>query len=300
MKRTATIGALIGACLLLTACSTATAEQPEGSTDALATFGHVHGLGVDTTSGTLFAAAHQGLFEVGTFRENGFQVADAVGLGAIAGRAQDTMGFEMYEQRMFASGHPDPREDLDIATPNLGLIVSEDTGETWDPVSLHGEVDFHDLVVAGEGEGELRMYGYDAGSGTIRVSSDSGETWTDGAQLPIRDLTVDAADPATVYATTEQGLAVSTDSATTFSLLPDAPPLFLVEATDSGLLGVATDGTLWAAARDGSWKETGTAEGDVQAMTYSTEPQPVLVLLDGRGIVASRDNGQTWETVLPS
>jgi hypothetical protein len=300
MKRTATIGTLVGALALLTACSTPTAEQPEGSTDALATFGHVHGLGVDSTSGALFAAAHQGLFEVGTFRENGFEVADAVGLGAIAGRAQDTMGFEMYEHQMFASGHPDPREELDIETPNLGLIVSDDSGESWAPVALHGEVDFHDLAVAEQSEGELRVYGYDSGTGTIRVSEDSGETWTNGAQIPIRDLTVDAEDSDTVYATTEEGLAVSADSATTFSLVPDAPPLLLVEATDSGLVGVATDGAIWAGARDGSWTEIGAADGEVQAMTYSSEPEPVLVLLDARGIVASRDGGNTWETVLPA
>jgi hypothetical protein len=299
MKRTTTIGTLVGALALLAACSAPTAEEPHGSTDALATFGHVHGLGVDTASGALFAAAHQGLFEIGTFRESGFEVADAVGLGAIAGRVQDTMGFEMYEHRMFASGHPDPQEDMEIATPNLGLIVSDDSGGTWAPVSLHGEVDFHDIAVTDLGEGEMRVYGYDSGTAIIRVSSDSGETWTDGAQMPIRDLTVDSADPDTVYATTEQGLAVSTDAATTFQLLPDAPPLLLVEATNSGLVGVATDGEIWAGARDGSWETIGAAEGEVQAMTYSTEPQPVLVLLDSRGIVASRDAGKTWETVLP-
>jgi hypothetical protein len=93
---------------------------------------------------------------------------------------------------------------------------------------------------------------------------------------------------------------VSADSAATFSLVPDAPPLLLVEATDSGLVGVATDGAVWAGARDGSWTEIGAAEGEVQAMTYSSEPEPVLVLLDSRGIVASRDDGKTWETVLPA
>jgi hypothetical protein len=37
----------------------------------------------------------------------------------------------------------------------------------------------------------------------------------------------------------------------------------------------------------------------VQAMTYSSEPEPVIVLLDSRGIVATRDDGKTWEIVLP-
>ena len=300
MKRTATIGTVVGVLALLTACSTPTVEQPEESTDALATFGHVHGLGIDATSGALFAAAHQGLFEVGTFRNGVFEVADAVGLGAIAGRAQDTMGFEMYEHRMFASGHPDPREDLDIETPNLGLIVSDDLGETWAPVSLQGEVDFHDLAVADQGEGELRVYGYDSGTGTIRISSDSGDTWTSGAQLPIRDLTVDSDDPDTVYATTEEGLAVSTDAARTFSLLADDPALLLVEATESGLVGVATDGVVWSGTPGGPWRSTGNAEGEVQAMTYSSAPEPLLVLIDSRGVVVSRDDGETWEAVLPA
>jgi hypothetical protein len=295
----AKLGTFAGVLALLTACSPPAPGRPGVSTDALAAFGHVHGFGVDTTSGRLFAAAHEGLFEIGTFRDGGFQVADIAGRGAIAGRAQDTMGFEMHEHRMFASGHPDPREDLALATPNLGLIVSDDSGETWAPVSLHGEVDFHDIAVAPDGEEGMRVYGYDAGAGTVMVSDDDGASWTTGAQIPIRDLTIDPEDSDTVFATTPDALVISTDAGATFSALPDAPALLLVEATSNGVIGIAVDGTVWVRDAGGAWRSTGAVDGDVEAMTWAARPQPLLVVLDARGIRWSADDGETWEDILP-
>jgi hypothetical protein len=64
-----------------------------------------------------------------------------------------------------ASGHPDLREDL---PPHPGLIESTDAAETWKPLSLQGEADFHAIEIVGD-----RIYGYDELS-----STDDGATWT--------------------------------------------------------------------------------------------------------------------------
>jgi hypothetical protein len=54
----------------------------------------------------------------------------------------------------------------------LGVIESIDSGESWEPISLLGEADFHVLRFAGE-----RVYGYDASNDRLLVSADRGRTW---------------------------------------------------------------------------------------------------------------------------
>jgi hypothetical protein len=134
---------------------------------------HVHGLGVNPRDGALFIATHTGLFRA----PPGGQRATRV-----AGRYQDTMGFTVVGPDSFlGSGHPDLREKL---PPFLGLIRSNDAGETWTPVSLVGKADFHILEALGK-----RLYGFGADFQTRReqllVSRDGGRRWSP-ATLPAR------------------------------------------------------------------------------------------------------------------
>lgn len=78
------------------------------------------------------------------------------------------MGFTVVgENRFLGSGHPDLRIDL---PPLLGLLVSTDSGRSWDPISLLDEADFHVLRSADE-----RVYGYDSSNDRLLVSGDAGE-----------------------------------------------------------------------------------------------------------------------------
>jgi hypothetical protein len=121
---------------------------------------HVHGLGIDPADGALFIATHTGMYRV----EEGERAAERVG-----DNYQDTMGFTIVgPDRLLGSGHPDERDDL---PPLLGLIESTDSGETWEPVSLLGEADFHVFRIAGS-----RVYGYDASNDRLLVSADRGLT----------------------------------------------------------------------------------------------------------------------------
>jgi hypothetical protein len=108
------------------------------------------------------------------------------------------MGFTVVGPSTFlGSGHPDAREDH---PPRLGLIESTDAGETWQPLSLRGEADFHALHAA-----HGNVYGYEAGSGQFMVSADR-QQWQTRSELPMRDFAVSPTDPDTVLATTERGL----------------------------------------------------------------------------------------------
>ena len=60
--------------------------------------------------------------------------------------------------------HPDAREQSQ--PPLLGLIQSSDAGETWQPISLYGNADFHVLRTAGD-----HVYGYDASSERLLKSA---------------------------------------------------------------------------------------------------------------------------------
>jgi len=124
---------------------------------------HVHALGLEAESQSLFIATHNGLYRLPPGKAMAEPTSD---------RHQDTMGFAVAAPGYFlGSGHPDLRDDL---PPLLGLIESRDAGETWQPVSLLGEVDFHVLRVEGR-----HIVGYDATRGRILASGDEGRTWND-------------------------------------------------------------------------------------------------------------------------
>ncbi|MFO7689335.1 MAG: hypothetical protein R6W83_02070 [Cryobacterium sp.] len=300
--------------IALTGCSV---SSPDAGTDAVGTapqaisqFEHVHGLGADPLTGHTYAATHQGVWRIPTSA-----IPDSYLAGAprstvtepeqIAGRAMDAMGFTVAAPGLLlASGHPDPTEHLDLALPNLGLVSSTDAAHTWTALSLQGETDFHSLEAVALNDASLRVYGYDAGSGTVSVSDDSGLTWEQGASLALRDLAADPAHPDEVFATTADGLAVSVDAGRTFALLPAAPPLLLVDTVDAasggGLVGIDPNGTLWRQeAATETWVQTGTLTGVPEAFSFIGGDSPWIIAANAEGITASQDFGVSW-TVLTS
>lgn len=244
---------------------------------------HVHGLGVNPADGALFIATHTGLFRA----PEGELTAERVG-----DRYQDTMGFTVVgPDRFLGSGHPDGREKL---PPFLGLIRSDDSGQSWQPVSLLGKADFHVLEAAGD-----TVYGYGSDFETRRqrllTSTDGGESWQkrplpeppsdELAEESLLALAIDPEDPDSVIASGREALWASTDQGRKWRILaaepgllawPEPERLFLIEAeghvkasndsgrswTDVGELGgepaafEAADGSLYAALHDGTVKQS--------------------------------------------
>lgn len=275
-----------------------TGSNAGGPVESTPGIGHVHGLGVDSITGTIYLAAHGGVYEIPDAAAS--ETLDWAQLaGPIAGRALDPMGFAMLDGQMYASGHPDPR-DLGTEPANLGLITSTDSALTWQNVSLGGEVDFHDIAIGPAPDGELNIYGYSAADGVVMASGDAGATWSSGAAIAARDLTVDAGSADTIYATTEEGLLSSGDRGATFEIVEGAPPVYLVETVrgaDAGLVGIDLTGNVWVQTAD-VWRQTGSVSGDVEAMTVAASPTPVLVVADDRGVSVSSDFGTTWRTLV--
>lgn len=80
----------------------------------------------------------------------------------------DFMGLAGSADLLVASGHPGAGS---LLPDPVGLIRSGDSGVTWEPVSLTGEIDFHALAVSGD-----RIAGA-ATTGDLMYSSDAGQTW---------------------------------------------------------------------------------------------------------------------------
>jgi hypothetical protein len=245
---------------------------------------HVHGLGVDPGDGVLYAATHSGLF----------RVPEQGKAARVANRAQDTMGFSIVGPGKFiGSGHPDPRED-DVTPPLLGLIESDDRGETWDRIRLHGKADFHALHAA-----HGNVYGYDSTSQTFMVSQNR-KDWDRRSQLPMADFAVDPTDPDTILATTQQGVVRSTDGGRAWTQVAGAPTLVVLAWAGQGqLYGVTPDGTVQRSPDGGvTWGKRGSVGGQPEAITVDVRDgkETLYVAATDRGIVTSADQGRTFTT----
>lgn len=268
----------------LTACAAGTdREQPPAASGPDLGVEHVHGLGVDPADGVLYAATHFGMWRI---PEEGPATR-------VADRFQDTMGFTVVGPGTFlGSGHPDFRKDPDLPT-RLGLIRSEDAGETWEPLSLGGEADFH-VLHAQHG----RVYGWDAGTGRVMVSGDDGATWEIRSTMDLRDLAVSPENPDTLLATTEQGLLRSDDGGRTWAPSAGAPILVVLAwAAPDSLYGVAPDGGVQHSGDGGaSWVARGRVGGQPEALAVTRHDgvETVLVAVSDTGILSSSDGGNSF------
>jgi hypothetical protein len=242
---------------------------------------HVHGLGVNPADESLFIATHTGLFRAPVGEEKATR---------IAGRYQDTMGFTVVgPNRFLGSGHPDGREDL---PPFLGLIRSDDAGESWEPVSLLGKRDFHVLEAAGN-----RVFGYgsdyESREEGLLVSSDGGESWQDRrAPEPLISAVIDPDDSDRVVASGSERLYLSEDGARSWREL-DAPPGLVAWSADGQLSVVEDNGAVSVRAGAEGFKKRGSIEG--QPAAFEAAGDDLYVALHDGTVKRSTDQGRSWQ-----
>lgn len=244
---------------------------------------HVHGLGVDPADGVLYAATHFGLWRM---PEQGRATR-------VADRYQDTMGFTVVGPgRFLGSGHPDFRMDPDLPA-RLGLIRSDDAGETWQSISLSGEADFHALRTA-----QGQIYAWDSGTGRVMQSGDDGRSWEPRSTLDLHDLVVSPEAPESLLATTEAGIVRSDDGGRTWAPVVGAPALtVLAWGGRDSLYGVTATGAVHHSPDGGAtWSQRGTVDGEPEALTVSVDTQleRVYVAVAERGILSSDDGGASF------
>ncbi|KQX50580.1 MULTISPECIES: F510_1955 family glycosylhydrolase [unclassified Streptomyces] len=273
-RAAALISVSLALTLGLTACSAA--DGTDTAADPGAALSHIHGLGL--RGDTLYIATHQGI-----------HTPDADGRPMPVGdRRDDFMGFTVAPDGTFlASGHPAPGA---AGPSDLGLVASADAGITWREKSLAGEVDFHALDTASDST----VYGYDSANGLLRASPD-GVTWEDRASLRALDIAVSPTAPGTVLATTESGVARSTDGGRTFAPGAGRVLAYLSWGAPDALFGVDTDGVLFRGTAGGTvWTRVSTVPGGApQALTVVDARRLLVATQDG--VYESRDAGARFE-----
>lgn len=214
---------------------------------------HVHA--AVYVDGRLLVGTHTGVAEVDA---NSGQVTKR-------GASQDDfMGLAGSSDLLVASGHPGAGSTL---PDPVGLIRSTDGGETWETVSLTGEIDFHALAIDGD-----RVAG-SATAGEILYSEDGGASWTASAQGEFTSLAwfqgqLWLADGSTL-STWVPGDAAPAAAA-------DAAGVLVAAATDGSLLWVLQpDGSLLASADGISWTPAGSVS-EAAALTASPDAAYVV------------------------
>lgn len=199
------------------------------------------------------------------------------------------MAFSIVGPRHFlGSGHPDLREGL---PPQLGLIESTDAGETWQPLALQGEADFHLLEQVGP-----TLYAYEATSGTLLATQDR-TAFDEVATLALHGLAGDPNDPGRLLATTDQGQLVEIDPATGTTDELAGPALVLLDTTaNGGLVGIDPAGTVHVSDDGGqNWRRRGEIGGQPAALSTTGEAWYAATTDQ---VFKSSDTGASWTRVL--
>lgn len=245
---------------------------------------HVHGLGVNPADGALLIATHTGLFRVAKDERKAERVAD---------RYQDTMGFTVVgPDRFLGSGHPDLQEASEKDLPSLlGLIESRDSGETWQPISLLGQADFHALRSVGD-----HVYGYDSSNDRLLVSDNRGRRWRELTKPgPLADLAVNSDDEERIVATSvggaEEGLFESRDGGGSWKQIGDVVGLM---AWPKRLYLVDGAGQVFASSNGGHRLERRGEVGGTPAALVAEGPDELYVALHNGTIKRSTNGGTTW------
>ncbi len=289
ISRILPLALLLVLALALAACggddATVDADTSEGADqsvpapgDEQAELEHIHGLGVDPGSGSLYVATHYGLFQA---------AKDQTELQRMGETRQDIMGFSVVGPGHFiGSGHPDPSQNL---PPNLGLIESRNGGKSWKNISLLGEADFHVLRSA-----KRRVYGFNGATGKLMASSDGGREWTERTPpAGIFDLAIAPTDSQRIVASTERGIFISVDAGEGWRpLLDDAAGLLAWPAPDSLFL-VDGEGQVSRSADAGaSFDPVGSIGGPPSA--FVNHGKELYAALGDGNVVRSSDGGENW------
>jgi len=214
---------------------------------------HVHA--AVYADGALLIGTHTGVVQVD---------ADSGAVTPIGASRDDFMGLAGSSELLVASGHPG--EGSTLPDP-VGLLRSTDGAQTWETVSLTGEIDFHALAVDGD-----RIAG-SATTGDLLYSEDAGATWTAIAQMEATSLAwfdgrLWIADGSSL-SSWAPGAAAPVDAGGGAAVLTAAV------SDSSRLWALLADGTLVTSTDGVSWEEAG---GVSSAGALAASPEAAYVV----------------------
>lgn len=222
---------------------------------AVTDFPHIHGMGTDPQAPDVLWLGTHGML---------VKVAGRTRWTRVGPANYDLMGFNVHPTKpgvLLTSGHPGPVD----ARPNpLGVEISTDGGQTWVPLSMAGQADFHAMVISPADPQVIYAWNVSGAIGFYR-SRDGGRQWTHVPTTAFRQVFALAASPMKqreVWAGTEAGLFRSRDGGTSWQ--PVSP----------NLIGLPVTAIALHLARPSV------------AYAYAAAPQ--------LGLIRSKDGGKTW------
>jgi photosystem II stability/assembly factor-like uncharacterized protein len=235
----------------LTACASG------GNVSSLSELSHIHNMVVHGEE--VFIGSHDGLYQE---LENG--------QWSRVSKEFDVMALAEVDGMLLASGHPG--KGFDLPEP-IGLVSSDDSGATWSPTSLTGDVDFHLLEAVGD-----TVIGVAANYGVLVKSSDSGTTWSTLDVPALTDLAINPGDEKSVWLATGEGLQQSSDGGSTFSLRTTKVSPVLLDWSETNLYGATSD-TIWRWDDNvEEWVRVETGFSNISALSASSQ---YIAVLDG-------------------
>lgn len=199
------------------------------------TFQHIHGLGYTSNGEELYVPVHDGLR---VYKDGTWTIPTA-------GENHDYMGFSMFKEGFYSSGHPAPGSDL--ANP-LGIIKSTNKGETIKLLDLYEEVDFHGMTVGYENQ-DIYVFNLRKNSRMnqpgLYYSTDETKTWNQselqGLKAQATSLTAHPTEQGVVALGTVEGVVLSEDYGNTFEKLSISNIVSAVSFGHQNNLLVATE-----------------------------------------------------------
>ena len=140
----------------------------------------------------------------------------------------DLVSFTAHPKKagvLYASGHPDAATYERDGIRNLGLLLSEDGGETWRSVAAAGEAAFHALTYSPQGGGQLYGWNVVGQPGLYRISVG---TWA-VERVPakglsrVRSLSTSPNAVGPILAGTSTGLMASRDQGASWAPVVGIP-----------------------------------------------------------------------------
>lgn len=260
-----TVGVLAATTLLLTGCQSSDTARAFDEVD------HVHS--VETDGDKVFAGTHQGLYE---FVDNNW---------VRRGLEFDVMGLAQHDSELFASGHPGPGKEF---PDPVGILHSADGGETWDSLTLSGEVDFHLLKVS-----ETSMVGVAANYSSVIFSDDFGSTWSPLDLTSLSDLSLHHSSGDLLMAS-EGSLFLSEDSGSAFVKISDQTDVVKAQWWGDAVL-ISNPTTLFVAPGiDAPFKALSHTFANILDLSASGT---IIVVLDETGVHLSTDAGATFTRI---
>ncbi|WP_236611086.1 F510_1955 family glycosylhydrolase [Halalkalibacterium ligniniphilum] len=282
----------VASLFILSACST--------NQDEIESFTHIHGLEYSHEDHSFYVATHMGLLNVNE--------GEWLHIGK-AEHQHDLMGYTIVDENtMMSSGHPSPQSDL---VDPLGVMISEDNGETWEPIALYEEVDFH-LLHFNKRNPDI-MYGIDAYNSNLYHSENRGYDWemieVEGLPVPvasIMSLTSHPHDPNYLIAGTENGLFASYNGGQEWELVNGTYTMTAITTLDADSEKVVAyligeqEGLFYSEDFGNTWESLNFQLEDDAIMLISGHPldeSSLIVASHQQNIYETKNFGESWETL---